>query len=300
MHTQTIRASEDQSFPVALLARPATSTDSSRGPVYASLIAGMISRGLGIEAICFVLALAREALLDLVVDRDLPRPHDRPMRASGGARAWCQADYLMLVTGWLQNWQAGSIAESIGRSKGSVWAKSRRLGFPRRSRSALIWPEVVPRPPAQYEPAPDTQASSPIPDPCHTTRQRVPGTTDEIYVDRKRGGREIEWVTPGEPHLLQRHLSWRRFSGQRPSKIAEEMGVSLRAVTSMLWWLQVPKLPREMDTDVYDAELAQRNIAFLGYKESKCVSNSNYMFWQHRLRRGRSRRDEKAGIYATA
>ena len=68
----------------------------------------------------------------------------------------------------------------------------------------------------------------------------------------------------------------------------------------MLWWLQVPKLPRELDTDAYDPDVAQKNIAALGYRESKCVSNPKYIFWQHRMRRTRSRRDEKAGVYAIA
>ena len=97
---------------------------------YGHLLSGMISRGLGIEVICFVLTLARETLLDLVVEYGLPTPHNGPMRVCTGPRAWHQADYAVLVAGWLQNWQTGGIAEGIGRSKGSVWAKARRLGFP--------------------------------------------------------------------------------------------------------------------------------------------------------------------------
>ena len=271
----------------------------ARAPGYAPLIAGMISQGLGIEAICFVLTLAREVLLDLVVDHGLPRPHDRPMRAGSGTRAWRQGDYAVLVAGWLQNWQAAGIAQTIGRSKGSVWAKARRLGFPRRSRRGLVWPADLPKPEPLETPAGD-QGAQPQTTSCLSPRQRVPGTAEEIFLNRKRGGSEIIWVTPGEPHLLQRHVSMRRFSGQRPGKIAEALGISLRAVTSMLWWLQVPKLPRELDTDDYDPGLAQTNIAELGYREAKCVSNPNYIFWQHRMQRTRSRRDQKAGVYATA
>ena len=270
-----------------------------KGVEFTSLIAGMISHGLGIEAICFILTLAREALLDLVVDQGLPTPHDRPMRAGSGARAWRQADYALLVTGWLQNWQAAGIAETIGRSKGSVWAKARRLGFQRRSRRGLIWPVDLPHP-APQETWPSDLPSGHTPPAACPPRQRVPGAAEEIYLDRKRGGSEIEWVTPGEPHLLQRHVSLRRFSGQRAGKIADALGISHRAVTSMLWWLQVPKLPRELDTDAYDPDVAQRNIAALGYREAKCVSNTNYIFWQHRMQRTRSRRDEKAGVYAVA
>ncbi len=271
----------------------------ARAPGYAPLVAGMISQGLGIEAICFVLTMAREVLLDLVVDHGLPSPHDRPMRAGSGTRAWRQGDYAVLVAGWLQNWQAAGIAQTIGRSKGSVWAKARRLGFPRRDRRGLVWPAALPKPVPLDTPAgqQDTQPQSPS---CPPPRQRVPGTAEEIFLNRKRGGSEIIWVTPGEPHLLQRHVSMRRFSGQRPGKIAEALGISLRAVTSMLWWLQVPKLPRELDTDDYDPGLAQTNIAELGYREAKCVSNPNYIFWQHRMQRTRSRRDQKAGVYAIA
>ena len=266
---------------------------------YHHLLSGMMSRRLGIEAICFVLTLAREALLDLVVECGLPTPHDGPMRPCTGPRAWHQADYAVLVAGWLQNWQAGVIAEGIGRSKGSVWAKARRLGFPRRDRRGLVWPSDLPQFVARQEPLP-RQKPERNDAYCRPLRQRVPGTAEEIYLDRKRGGSEIEWVTPGEPHLLQRHVSLRRFSGQRPGKIADALGISLRAVTSMLWWLQVPKLPRELDTDAYDPDVAQKNISALGYREAKCVSNPNYIFWQHRMQRTRSRRDEKAGVYAIA
>ncbi len=270
-----------------------------KGSEYGSLVAGMISHGLGIEAICFILTLAREVLLDLVVDQGLPTPHNRPMRASTGPRAWRQADYGLLVMGWLLNWQAAGIAETIGRSKGSVWAKARRLGFPRRDRRGLIWPTDVPRPVTSQTRSGD-QGPGSTPPACNPTRRRVPGADEEIYLDRKRGGSEIEWVTRGEPHLLQRHVSLRRFSGQRPGKIADALGISHRAVTSMLWWLQVPKLPRELDTDAYDPDVALRNITSLGYREAKCVSNPNYIFWQHRMQRSRSRRDQKAGVYAIA
>ena len=300
------RASTDSSVrdaPAAVAAMatgtPQDVSSAPRGSEYGSLVAGMISHGLGVEAICFILTLAREVLLDLVVDQGLPTPHSRPMRAGTGPRAWRQADYALLVMGWLQNWQAAGIAETIGRSKGSVWAKARRLGFPRRDRRGLIWPTDVPRPGTLQTWSGDQGAGS-TPPACQSPRQRVPGADEEIYLDRKRGGSEIEWVTPGEPHLLQRHVSLRRFSGQRPGKIAEALGISHRAVTSMLWWLQVPKLPRELDTDAYDPDVALRNITSLGYREAKCVSNPNYIFWQHRMQRSRSRRDQKAGVYAIA
>ena len=159
MPSVSSEASTDLPSRDALSAAGAVATDrqceksvAPRTPEYATLVTGMISQGLGIEAICFILALAREVLLDLVVDHGLPTPHDRPMRASSGAREWRQADYALLVTGWLRNWQAAGIAESIGRSKASVWAKARRLGFPRRSRRGLIWPADLLRPATRQTP----------------------------------------------------------------------------------------------------------------------------------------------------
>lgn len=104
------------------------------------ILAGMIGRGHGLEAICFFLQLTREALLDLAVLHDLPTPHGRPRRNRGGARAWTAADYTMLIGCWLANWRAASIGEHLGRSQGSIWYQARRLGLPRRDRKSLVKP----------------------------------------------------------------------------------------------------------------------------------------------------------------
>jgi hypothetical protein len=104
------------------------------------MLAGMVAQGHGIEALCLFLSMTREVLLDLIVHFDLPTPHDRPLRRSGGVHAWKASDFPVLFTGWLQNWSAACIAHHLDRTRGSIWYKARRLGLPKRDRRSLHWP----------------------------------------------------------------------------------------------------------------------------------------------------------------
>ena len=155
------------------------------------VLAGMIDEGHGIEAICLFLQLTRETLLDLVVEHDLPTPHGRPRRR-GGARAWTGGNYAVFIGCWLASWRAGSIAEYLGRSPGSIWSQARRLGLPRRDRASLVRPAEsdacrIARPvlhPALQEWAPPVPAApgrparstvAPVPPPVATPAVAAPG-----------------------------------------------------------------------------------------------------------------------------
>ncbi len=97
-------------------------------------------RGHGIEAVCLYLGLARTALLDLVVELDLPTPHDRPLRKAGGRKPWTSADIALFIVLWMAGWHAESLGDRFRRSPGSAWYKARQLGLPRRDRKRIFRP----------------------------------------------------------------------------------------------------------------------------------------------------------------
>lgn len=107
------------------------------------VLPSMVAHGLGLEALCLYLSLGRAALLQLIVDLDLPTPHDRPLRKLGGRNPWSFADTALFVVLWMACWHVESLGERFGRSKGSIWSKARRLGLPRRDRKLVFRP---PRP----------------------------------------------------------------------------------------------------------------------------------------------------------
>ena len=104
------------------------------------VLAGLVAKGHGIELLCLYLGLARTALLDLVVDLDLPTPHDRPLRKLGGRNPWPFSDTALFIVLWMAGWRAESLGLRFGRSRGSIWAKARQLGLPGRDRRLLFSP----------------------------------------------------------------------------------------------------------------------------------------------------------------
>ena len=102
----------------------------------------MVAKGHGIEFLCLCLGLARTALLDLVVQLDLPTPHDRPLRKPGGRNPWSFGDTALFIVLWMAGWRAESLGVRFGRSRSSVWAKARQLGLPSRDRKLLFSPSA--------------------------------------------------------------------------------------------------------------------------------------------------------------
>ncbi|WP_158803497.1 hypothetical protein [Acidisoma sp. L85] len=255
---------------------------------YRSLLRGMFAQGHGIEALCFFLAVTREALFDLVVQFNLPTPNDRPLRRSGGARAWKQTDFTVLLDGWLNNWSAACIADRLGRSRGSIWYQARRLGLPKRERRSLHWPD---QPRAQPFPTPNIGSE----------RKRLParwfvkGTDKKLELTSKRNGLEVDWAANVEAFV---DIGWRVWSGQRISRIAEDYGVSYRTITSQVWWLQAvfPKGHKNTRDD-FDRALGEANARAAGAELKKCLTNSTFPFWKTRNKR-QSKRDKRNGIGA--
>ncbi|WP_312654951.1 hypothetical protein, partial [Escherichia coli] len=82
-------------------------------------------------------------LLDLVVELDLPTPHNRPPRKAGGRNPWSFTDTALFIVLWTAGWHAESLGERFGRSSGGIWAKARRLGLPRRDRKLVFRPTYL-------------------------------------------------------------------------------------------------------------------------------------------------------------
>ena len=131
------------------LALPPTGSDLDKSPPWPAfnllrrVLPGMVARGHGIEALSLYLGLARTTLLDLVVELDLPTPHDRPLRKPGGRNPWTFADTTLFVVLWMAGWHVESLGERFGRSPGGARYKARHLGLPRRDRKLVFRP---PRP----------------------------------------------------------------------------------------------------------------------------------------------------------
>ena len=106
----------------------------------ARVLPSMVARGHGLDTLCLYLAIARVALLDLVVALGLSTPHDRPHRKAGGRNPWSLGDVGGLIELWMEGWRAGSLAERFGRSPGAIWSKARQLGLPARDRKSLVRP----------------------------------------------------------------------------------------------------------------------------------------------------------------
>ena len=277
---------------------PAFSAGPFTGLQYQQLLVGMLAKGHGAEAICLFLALTRDMLLDMVVEFGLPTPHDRPLRRTGGKRAWTGSDYAVLLSGWLGSWQTHCIAQQMGcssveRSPGSVWAKARRLGLPRRDRSALIWPDLrLPEPPVVVEPPPDPVIAKQSP--ALPSRWLVTGTDETIEIVSKTKGHGVNWEDNAKALVFMSMCVW---GGVRLAKIAEMFGVSYRTVTSQLNWLEAKSQPRHKQVDHYDRAVAEANIARAGYKLVYCRSNPKFPYWTARRCQTNSKRDKKTSFY---
>ncbi|MCW2318903.1 hypothetical protein M2322_004472 [Rhodoblastus acidophilus] len=108
--------------------QPATLTDR----VFRRLALNGASVGLLAE----LFGLPREAVEQRAATLGLPRPLDRPVR-NAGPRGWTIETLRQFITLWCDNVATRSIAVAIGRSKGSLYAKRKRLGLEPRNRRDL-------------------------------------------------------------------------------------------------------------------------------------------------------------------
>lgn len=100
------------------------------------VLAGMVRRGLGCEAIRLYLRFSCDALDNALARLGLPRPHERPLRRPH-PRGWGLIEIWKLVALWVGGVHPTTIGVLLGRSEGSVRSKAYRLGLPRRDRKLL-------------------------------------------------------------------------------------------------------------------------------------------------------------------
>jgi hypothetical protein len=272
-------------FPLHRVGHPPRTMGRFSEAQYLVLLSSMFAKGHGIEALCFFLALTRNSLLDLAVQFDLPTPHDRPRRGSGGARAWKQSDFTVLLDGWFNNWSAACIAQQLSRTRGSVWYQARRLGLPKRERRSLHWPVKAASEPLSNE----TRVKQRLPE-----RWYVKGTDRVFELTSKRQGLEVDWAR--HPAALV-DIGWRIWSGQRIRRIADDYGVSYRTITSQMGWLQAVAPKRKNLRDDFDRALGEANARTAGAILARCQTNSVFSYWKTKLKR-LSRRDARNGIAA--
>jgi hypothetical protein len=260
---------------------------------YRLLVSGMLSQGHGVQALCLFLSLTRDVLLDLIVRLDLPTPHDRPLRKVGGVRAWQAEDFPVLLSGWLENWSAACLADRFGRSKGSIWYKARRMGLPKRDRSALFWPSDLEQSPAATPPEIPAKRDGTRPRKRYPERWLVKGTDKKIELTSQRNGLEVNWAANVDALI---EMGWRHWSGQRLSRIAEDFGVSYTAIASQLYWLdsQGPSSRTEW-ADTFDRARGEANARKAQYKLTFCKSDTRFPYFSYK--NSYSRRDKAARFY---
>jgi hypothetical protein len=288
------------------------------------LVAGMVVRGLGVEAICLYLELSQAGLLERVVALDLPTPHDRPLRKAGGLNPWSVADTRRLIQWWLEALHLDGIGGRLGRSPGGVRAKARRLGLPRRDRKALVRLPLSSAP-ALATDTPDVAVAadaapvvSAVPVLAATLGlpARVVGdmglgaavaalsVAADLSANVKaevsiagtvasaKGPRQRKWT---EAELDE--LATRSWANQHWLAIARDMNRSPGSTRSQLSRLELPRHNRSKLVETYDAVkgpvVAAENIEAAGYVRRICRVTQR-PFWTHRsVKRLLSRQGEK-------
>ena len=126
------------------------------------LISGMVAAGQGVDAICVLLGLSRDTLVDCIVRLGLRNPHDHPMRKPG-ARGWSVLDTMRLIAWRMAGVHPDIIGLRLGRSANGVRAKARRLGLPVPNRKLLQRPDpaTLADPETCARVAPSTVAADP-------------------------------------------------------------------------------------------------------------------------------------------
>lgn len=263
--------------------------------LYDRVLADMVGKGLGLEAISAYLRISAEAVLDRVVDLGLPTPHDRPLRRSGHPNAWPVAEILLFIDCWLQCWNAASAAEAFGRSSGSIYGLARRLGLPRRDRRKIRRPgsaavervrqtrsapssspsstERCTHRFASLEPPERTQAAPSAPSAQTVLALEIP-TNSPPTIRRRAGIGTVVWTT-----ALDENLSMRRHGNQHYKAIAADLGLSARAVSQRLYVLGMPPVCRRQVVHHFDAEAAAKNRASSPLRWRRCTFNTEQFFW---------------------
>jgi hypothetical protein len=247
------------------------------------VLRGLVGRGHGLEALSIFLRLDRQEVLELVVSLDLPNPHNRPMRATRGPKAWVASDYFHFIQCWTAGWHAASIGDRFGRSAGAIWSKARWLGLRRRDRKSLFRPPPITAPGQTGElTEPDTRVEE---KPC---RFAVTATGERLSIRQKVNRNEIFWTSELDAELANRY-----WANQHYEAIAKEWGVTARTIASRAYRIELPKRERAKLVEHYDPSVITANIAAANYVHRKCLVVPGWFFWAHRNGKKTSKRGKK-------
>lgn len=248
-----------------------------------AVLRGMVEKGHGLHAISTFLRLDRGTVMDWVVRLDLPTPHDRPLRPNRSPRAWAPGSYFRFIECWTGGWHAASIGEHFRRSAGSVWAKARWLGLPRRERRSVFR--------ATAEASALGEGAAAVANLVAAERQHVVLTSAGTHVPiRKIAKRGHVFWTPE----LDAELANRYWANQHYEAIAAEWGVSAGSITSRACRLELPRRERTLLVAHYDPTVIAANIAAARYVHRECLALSGWRFWAQRNGPRTSKRGQKA------
>lgn len=281
------------------------------------LLPGMVAAGHGVEFLCGFFGLVRAVLLDLVVELDLPTPHDRPLRKPGGRNPWGLADTAAFAVLWVAGWQADSLGARFGRSADACRSKARRLGLPKRDRKVLFRP-ASPGADARGDAAragragvgaprdasPDAPAPLCPPRSAFFLTAPAAGPVSPAVLDARavaRDQRDLFGLAPAQTAPKRRGLVWSRaldrelarrwWARQHWRSIARDMGLPAAAVRDRRWRLELPpvkELPPSLRplVDRFDPDVVEANIRRAGYVERECKSfakdGKSFWFWSKR------------------
>lgn len=174
-----------------------------------SVVSGMFAAGLGIDAVSLYLGIAQAEILEHVGRLGLSIPPPKAFRKTG-KRGWTTNEIQQLIGLWLAGVDVASIAASVGRTRGSIYYKKRRLGLPSRvrrglhplsteecSKTGLPWKLGLTKPPAPpsdlYEPAlpeqivtiPDAPTAPAVNEPGEAASEQAASNALIVYSPRR-------------------------------------------------------------------------------------------------------------------
>jgi len=162
------------------------------------VIAGMVEKGLGLEAIAAILEMSPEEVVDRTDALSLPTPRDGPMRRNSHPRAWAIPDMRLMIDCWLDRWDADSMAALFWRSRSGIYGLKRRLNLPARDRGEIRRPGAEGFARRQRQRGATGRQASPLPPP-QTQRSDMPRPSRR---DGKIGDPRIVLVASPPPPIL--------------------------------------------------------------------------------------------------